>query len=134
MLEVILELIGLSLRFLGKPTDTYRNCAGVYYQYFQNKVFYYKGTKPNTDYKPELELATLGDIPKLATTTTAGIVKPDGTTVTINADGVISAIGEVSQQELADGLALKVNLTDYNNRVGSLESTVGEQAQTIVNY
>ena len=34
-------------------------------------------------------------------------------------------------QQLADGLALKVNLTDYNNRVGSLESTVGEQAQTI---
>ena len=77
------------------------------------------------------ELAVKGDLPKLATTTTAGIVKPDGTTVTINADGVISAVGEVSQQELADGLALKVNLTDYNNRVGSLESTVGEQAQTI---
>lgn len=77
------------------------------------------------------ELAVKGDLPKLATTTTAGTVKPDGTTVTINTDGVISAVGEVSQQELADGLALKVNLTDYNNRVGSLESTVGEQAQTI---
>ena len=77
------------------------------------------------------ELAVKGDLPKLATTTTAGIVKPDGTTVTINADGVISAVGEVTQQELTDGLALKVNLTDYNNRVGSLESTVGEQAQTI---
>ena len=69
--------------------------------------------------------------PLIATTQRAGFVKPDGTTVTINADGVISAVGEVSQQELADGLALKVNLTDYNNRVGSLESTVGEQAQTI---
>ena len=77
------------------------------------------------------ELAVKADLPKLATTTTAGIVKPDGTTVTINTDGVISAVGEVTQQELADGLALKVNLTDYNNRVGSLESTVGEQAQTI---
>ena len=77
------------------------------------------------------ELAVKGDLPKLATTTTAGTVKPDGTTVTINADGTISAVGEVSQQELADGLALKVNITDYNNRVGSLESTVGEQAQTI---
>ena len=66
-----------------------------------------------------------------ATVDKLGTVKPDGTTVTINADGVISAVGEVSQQELADGLALKVNLTDYNNRVGSLESTVGEQAQTI---
>lgn len=77
------------------------------------------------------ELAVKGDLPKLATTTTAGIVKPDGTTVTINTDGVISAVGEVTQQELTDGLALKVNLTDYNNRVGSLESTVGEQAQTI---
>ena len=60
-----------------------------------------------------------------------GTVKPDGTTVTITNDGTISAVGEVTQQELADGLALKVNLTDYNNRVGSLESTVGEQAQTI---
>lgn len=77
------------------------------------------------------ELAVKGDLPKLAKYQTAGIVKPDGTTVTINSDGVISAIGEVSQQELTDGLALKVNLTDYNNRVGSLESTVGEQAQTI---
>ena len=66
-----------------------------------------------------------------ATVDKLGTVKPDGTTVTINTDGVISAVGEVSQQELADGLALKVNLTDYNNRVGSLESTVGEQAQTI---
>ena len=66
-----------------------------------------------------------------ATVDKLGTVKPDGTTVTINADGVISAVGEVSQQELVDGLALKVNLTDYNNRVGSLESTVGEQAQTI---
>ena len=66
-----------------------------------------------------------------ATVDKLGTVKPDGTTVTINADGVISAVGEVTQQELADGLALKVNLTDYNNRVGSLESTVGEQAQTI---
>ena len=66
-----------------------------------------------------------------ATVDKLGTVKPDGTTVTINADGIISAVGEVSQQELADGLALKVNLTDYNNRVGSLESTVGEQAQTI---
>ena len=66
-----------------------------------------------------------------ATVDKLGTVKPDGTTVTINADRVISAVGEVTQQELADGLALKVNLTDYNNRVGSLESTVGEQAQTI---
>lgn len=66
-----------------------------------------------------------------ATVDKLGTVKPDGTTVTINSDGVISAIGEVTQQELTDGLALKVNLTDYNNRVGSLESTVGEQAQTI---
>ena len=69
--------------------------------------------------------------PLIATTQRAGFVKPDGTTVTINTDGTISAVGEVSQQELADSLALKVNLTDYNNRVGSLESTVGEQAQTI---
>ena len=66
-----------------------------------------------------------------ATVDKLGTVKPDGTTVTINADGVISAVSEVTQQELTDGLALKVNLTDYNNRVGSLESTVGEQAQTI---
>lgn len=70
-------------------------------------------------------------IPIVATTQRMGMVKPDGTTVTITDDGTISAVGEVSQQELADGLALKVNLTDYNNRVGSLESTVGEQAQTI---
>ena len=131
-IELVTEHQGASLRFLGtKATDIYRNCAGIYYQYFQNKVFYYKGTDQSYNYKPELELATLGDIPKLATTTTAGIVKPDGTTVTITDDGTISAVGEVSQQELADGLALKVNITDYNNRVGSLESTVGEQAQTI---
>ena len=66
-----------------------------------------------------------------ATVDKLGTVKPDGTTVTINTDGTISAVGEVTQQELTDGLALKVNITDYNNRVGSLESTVGEQAQTI---
>ena len=95
-------------------------------------ICYYKNRPDASSMAGETnELAVKGDLPKLATTTTAGIVKPDGTTVTINADGVISAVGEVSQQELADGLALKVNLTDYNNRVGSLESTVGEQAQTI---
>ena len=70
-------------------------------------------------------------IPIVATTQRMGMVKPDGTTVTITDDGTISAVGEVTQQELTDGLALKVNITDYNNRVGSLESTVGEQAQTI---
>ena len=95
-------------------------------------ICYYKNQYDGSISAGDLnELAVKGDLPKVATTTTAGIVKPDGTTVTINADGVISAVGEVTQQELADGLALKVNLTDYNNRVGSLESTVGEQAQTI---
>lgn len=73
----------------------------------------------------------ISTIPFVATTQRMGMVKPDGTTITITDDGTISAVGEVSQQELADGLALKVNITDYNNRVGSLESTVGEQAQTI---
>lgn len=95
-------------------------------------ICYYKNQlNDNLSASKNNELAIKGDLPKLATTTTAGTVKPDGTTVTINTDGTISAVGEVSQQELADGLALKVNLTDYNNRVGSLESTVGEQAQTI---
>lgn len=95
-------------------------------------ICYYKNQlNDNLSASKNNELAIKGDLPKLATTTTAGTVKPDGTTVTINTDGTISAVGEVSQQELADGLALKVNLTDYNNRVGSLESTVGEQAQII---
>ena len=95
-------------------------------------ICYYKNQYDGSISAGDLnELAVKGDLPKLATTTTAGIVKPDGTTVTINTDGVISAVCEVTQQELTDGLALKVNLTDYNNRVGSIESTVGEQAQTI---
>ena len=96
-----------------------------------NEAFEYKNETIATQPWVEKQLdGFLTDLPT-ATTTTAGIVKPDGTTVTITNDGTISAVGEVSQQELADGLALKVNLTDYNNRVGSLESTVGEQAQTI---
>ena len=115
-----------------KRTDGYYDGALILFSNTDNRLYYL----PNTSSQgggilPAKELAVKGDLPKLATTTTAGTVKPDGTTVTINADGVISAVGEVSQQELADGLALKVNLTDYNNRVGSLESTVGEQAQTI---
>ena len=110
----------------------YFNGASIIFSNTDNRLYYL----PNSSSQgggilTGNELAVKGDLPKLATTTTAGIVKPDGTTVTINADGVISAVGEVTQQELADGLALKVNLTDYNNRVGSLESTVGEQAQTI---
>lgn len=105
----------------------------TYLSYYKNVgICYYKNQYNGSIGAGDLnELAVKGDLPKLATTTTAGIVKPDGTTVTITDDGVISAVGEVTQQELADGLALKVNLTDYNNRVGSLESTVGEQAQTI---
>lgn len=115
-----------------KRTDGYYDGAVIFFSAPSNKL-YYKANQSSQAESIEVtdELAVKGDIPKLATTTTAGIVKPDGTTVTINTDGVISAVGEVSQQELADGLALKVNLTDYNNRVGSLESTVGEQAQTI---
>ena len=116
------------------------NTSGISVQHKNNKTVLFSLSNDAFEYKNET-IATqpwvekqldgfLTDLP-VATTTTAGIVKPDGTTVTINADGVISAVGEVSQQELADGLALKVNLTDYNNRVGSLESTVGEQAQTI---
>ena len=121
------------IRFNGKKrTDGYYNGAYIAFSNIDNKL-YYKGntSSQGVSYNSTLELAVKGDLPKLATTTTAGTVKPDGTTVTINADGVISAVSEVTQQELADGLALKVNLTDYNNRVGSLESTVGEQAQTI---
>ena len=110
----------------------YFNGASIIFSNTDNRLYYL----PNSSSQgggilTGNELAVKGDLPKLATTTTAGIVKPDGTTVTITDDGTISAVGEVSQQELADGLALKVNLTDYNNRVGSLESTVGEQAQTI---
>ena len=115
-----------------KRTDGYYNGAFIAFSNIYNKL-YYKGntSSQGVSYNSAQELAVKGDLPKLATTTTAGIVKPDGTTVTITNDGTISAVGEVTQQELADGLALKVNLTDYNNRVGSLESTVGEQAQTI---
>ena len=116
------------------------NTSGITVQHKDNKTVLFSLNNEAFEYKSEI-IATqpwvekqldgfLTDLP-VATTTTAGIVKPDGTTVTINTDGVISAVGEVSQQELADGLALKVNITDYNNRVGSLESTVGEQAQTI---
>ena len=115
-----------------KRTDGYYDGASIVFSNTDNRLYYL----PNSSSQggatlTSNELAVKGDLPTTATTTTAGIVKPDGTTVTINADGVISAVGEVSQQELADGLALKVNRTDYNNRVGSLESTVGEQAQTI---
>lgn len=110
----------------------YFNGACIYFSYTDNRLYYLpNSSSQGGNILDGNELAVKGDLPKLATTTTAGIVKPDGTTVTINSDGVISAVGEVSQQELADGLALKVNITDYNNRVGSLESTVGEQAQTI---
>lgn len=121
------------IRFNGKKrTDGFYDGAFIAFSSSYNKL-YYKGntSSQGVSFNSTLELAVKGDLPKLATTTTAGTVKPDGTTVTINSDGVISAIGEVTQQELTDGLALKVNITDYNNRVGSLESTVGEQAQTI---
>lgn len=38
------------------------------------------------------QLATAADLPGLATTSAAGLVQPDGTTITID-DGVISAVG-----------------------------------------
>lgn len=110
----------------------YFNGASIIFSNTNNRLYYLpNSSSQGVSYNPARELAVKGDLPTTATTTTAGIVKPDGTTVTITDDGTISAVGEVTQQELADGLALKVNLTDYNNRVGSLESTVGEQAQTI---
>lgn len=125
-------LTGIYFRDYSALGDGVTGFSSLTYDKENIAIYYHKTGKIITPGHDEnSELATLGDLPKLATTTTAGIVKPDGTTVTITDDGTISAVGEVSQQELADGLALKVNLTDYNNRVGSLESTVGEQAQTI---
>lgn len=132
------EYASATIRFNSNKIGTspvhgdYFNGASIIFSNTDNRLYYL----PNTSSQgggtlPGNELAVKGDLPKLATTTTAGTVKPDGTTVTITNDGTISAVGEVTQQELADGLALKVNITDYNNRVGSLESTVGEQAQTI---
>lgn len=163
-----------------KRTDGYYNGAFIGFSYYNNKL-YYKGniSSQGMSFNSTNELAVKGDLPTTATVNKLGTVKPDGTTVTINTDGVISAVGEVTKEEfnnlssevatinsnvnsnttditnlesdlnlltmrtevlertsatreeVTNGLALKVNLTDYNNRVGSLESTVGEQAQTI---
>lgn len=62
----------------------------------------------------------------IATTTTAGIVKPDGSTITVGADGTISAV----QQDLSN-LATKEELASTNATVTNLQTTVASNTTSI---
>ncbi len=70
-----------------------------------------------TDYIPTIDVAT---------TTTAGIVKPDGSTITVTPDGTISAV----QQDLSN-LATKEELASTNTTVTNLQTTVASNTTSI---
>lgn len=70
-----------------------------------------------TDYIPTINVAT---------TTTAGIVKPDGSTITVGADGTISAV----QQDLSN-LATKEELASTNATVTNLQTSVASNTTSI---
>lgn len=70
-----------------------------------------------TDYIPTINVAT---------TTTAGIVKPDGSTITVSPDGTISAV----QQDLSN-LATKEELASTNATVTNLQTTVTSNTTSI---
>ena len=73
-------------------------------------------------------VATTDEIPTInvATTTTAGIVKPDGSTITVSPDGTISAV----QQDLSN-LATKEELASTNATVTNLQTTVASNTTSI---
>ena len=70
-----------------------------------------------TDYIPTIDVAT---------TTTAGVVKPDGSTITVTPDGTISAV----QQDLSN-LATKEELASTNATVTNLQTTVASNTTSI---
>lgn len=70
-----------------------------------------------TDYIPTINVAT---------TTTAGIVKPDGNTITVTPDGTISAV----QQDLSN-LATKEELASTDATVTNLQTSVASNTTSI---
>lgn len=63
----------------------------------------------------------------IATTTTAGIVKPDGSTITVSADGTISAVQpDLSNYVTSDELS--VDLQDINSKIASKLDTATYEA------
>ena len=73
-------------------------------------------------------VATTDNIPTInvATTTTAGVVKPDGNTITVTPDGTISAV----QQDLSN-LATKEELASTNATVTNLQTSVASNTTSI---
>lgn len=74
-------------------------------------------------------VATTDNIPTInvATTTTAGVVKPDGSTITVGADGTISAV----QQDLSNYVTndeLSVDLQYINSKIASKLDTATYEA------
>ena len=70
-----------------------------------------------TDYIPTIDIATVN---------TVGVVKPDGSTITVGADGTISAV----QQDLSN-LATKEELASTNATVTNLQTSVASNTTSI---
>ena len=70
-----------------------------------------------TDYIPTINIATVD---------TVGVVKPDGSTITVGADGTISAV----QQDLSN-LATKEELASTNATVTNLQTSVASNTTSI---
>ncbi len=105
-----------------KRTDGYYNGAFIGFNNNSNKL-YYKGnaSSQSLNFGAIDELAVKGDLPTIATVDKIGTVKPDGTTVTINTDGVISAVSEVTKQEF---IALQELVNTLKDRVTTLETMI----------
>lgn len=86
----------VQIRFNSKEIEDdkgYFNGAALGFNCVDNKLMYYKGSSREINLSDRLELATIGDLPTVATTEKLGLVKPDGDTITIDENGVLKAIG-----------------------------------------
>lgn len=119
--------------------DSTHGGAATYYRCTESggvKSWTYIGSEGAYYTKGEADslFALISDIPGLATTLQAGIVRPDGVTITIDSNGIISAapatvIDNLSITENSSDELQTVGVIDQNNTSNAIKTWTGTKAQ-----
>lgn len=107
-LDAIYDTIGDEVEAIDAMLDLKAEKANTYTKEEVNQI--------ETDINAHIE-AVEGEIPTIATTDKAGIVQPDGTTITIDSDGKISAVGGSGSGDMT---------TDTDQNVTGVKTFIGE--------
>lgn len=119
--------------------DSTHGGAATYYRCAESggvKSWTYIGSEGAYYTKGEADslFALISDIPGLATTLQAGIVRPDGVTITIDSNGIISAapatvIDNLSITENSSDELQTIGVIDQNNTSNAIKAWTGTKAQ-----